>query len=408
MRKSLILIFFAFCLVSLGFRFYIYDKANLKPENGSKVAFKTRVLSEVKANSRIQSFSLSFKGYRIYVNSPLYPQISYGDMVMAEGTIGYKKLGTREIIVLDSPKIKPDSAQFSLLNPIYSTRQRLIEIFQSYLPPEEASLLLGIVFGVRESFSPQFYEELQKAGVLHVIAASGMNISMLGALLAGFFGVFLKRQMAIVMTCIGIVLFAALAGFEPSIVRASIMGLLAFSAQILGRQSWALLGAAIAGFIMLFVSPSLIKDIGFQLSFTATLGLVYIPPMIQKAIPVKKAPVIKLVGEDIITTISAQISTLPIILANFGTYSIWSVLVNSIVLWTVPLLMIIGGVTAILALLFEPFGNLLYLALPLLWYFKLVVRFFGQFGQLSISIFPWQIQIAYYSFIFAAIVWRKK
>src|SRR3989344_4683152 len=68
MRKSLILIFFAFCLVSLGFRFYIYDKANLKPENGSKVAFKTRVLSEVKANSRIQSFSLSFKGYRIYVN----------------------------------------------------------------------------------------------------------------------------------------------------------------------------------------------------------------------------------------------------------------------------------------------------------------------------------------------------
>src|SRR3989338_8310936 len=142
MRKSLILIFFAFCLVSLGFRFYIYDKANLKPENGSKVAFKTRVLSEVKANSRIQSFSLSFKGYRIYVNSPLYPQISYGDMVMAEGTIGYKKLGTREIIVLDSPKIEPDSAQFSLLNPIYSTRQRLIEIFQSYLPPEEASLFL--------------------------------------------------------------------------------------------------------------------------------------------------------------------------------------------------------------------------------------------------------------------------
>jgi len=180
------------------------------------------------------------------------------------------------------------------------------------------------------------------------------------------------------------------------------MGTLAFSAQILGRQSWAFFGLLISGFLMLFISPSLIFDIGFQLSFSATLGLIYISPFIDKIFRIRKAPVLRAVSEDFNTTVSAQVATLPIILSNFGSYSILSVLTNVLVLWTVPILMIIGGITSILAFFFQGFGIFLYLALPLLMYFKFIVGLFGKFGgQFEIVSLPWQLSLAYYLFILA-------
>ena len=198
--------------------------------------------------------------------------------------------------------------------------------------------------------------------------------------------------------------YAVLAGLEPSIIRASIMGILVFSAQILGRQTLAINGLFLAGYTMLLVDPTLISDIGFQLSFVATLGLVLI-------LKIKAIGKIWVIGEGVNTTIAAQIATLPILLANFGTYSIYSILVNGLLLWTVPILMIIGGIGAILGLILMPLGQLLiYLCYPLLLYFETIVNIFGKIGgAITIESLSWQFILGYYCLLSSVLlILRKK
>jgi competence protein ComEC len=269
--------------------------------------------------------------------------------------------------------------------------------------------MLGIVFGIKEEMNPEFYLDLQKVGLVHVIAASGMNITMLGGFLSLFFALFLKRQLAIIMTVLGIIFYAVLAGLEPSIVRAAIMGILVFLAQLTGRQNSSFLALFFAGFVMLMRSPFLILDIGFQLSFLATLGLIYLRPLFGLISSVKRLEKNVFI-EDLTTTLSAQIMTLPILLVNFGTYSLWSIPANAIVLWTVPFLMIIGGISAVIAFIFEPLGRLiLYLSMPFLLYFTKIVEVFGGFGgQIEIKSLPIILILGYYLAILALIIHFRK
>jgi competence protein ComEC len=255
-----------------------------------------------------------------------------------------------------------------------------------------------------------FYDQLQKVGLLHVIAASGMNITMVGGFLLGMFSLFLKRQLALILTMVGIIFYAFMAGFEASIVRASIMGILVFSAQLTGRQNSSFLALFMAGFLMLFKSPSLIYDIGFQLSFMATLGLIYFRPIFFLNHRVKRVLEKSFMGDDLVTTVSAQVFTLPILLVNFGSYSLISVLVNAIVLWTVPIVMIVGGLSAIAGLIFEPLGYLLsYLSIPFLLYFENVVRIFSKFGSKSdISSLPVLTIVGYYLILLSIVLLLRK
>ena len=118
-----------------------------------------------------------------------------------------------------------------------------------------------------------------------------------------------------------------------------------------------------------------------------------------------------MIGEGVNTTIAAQIATLPILLANFGTYSIYSILVNGLLLWTVPILMIIGGIGAILGLILMPLGQLLiYLCYPLLLYFETIVNIFGKIGgAITIESLSWQFILGYYCLLSSVLlILRKK
>jgi len=279
--------------------------------------------------------------------------------------------------------------------------QKLTSLFSETLPSPSSSLLLGIIFGIKEQMPKDFSDNLKASGVFHVIAASGMNVALVGGFISTFFTFFFKRQIAIFFSILGIIFYAILAGLEPSIIRASIMGVLVFSAQILGRQTLAVNCLFLAGFGMLLADPSLISDIGFQLSFLSTLGILYVKPILEKK---------PIISSEILTTIAAQIATLPVLLVNFGTYSLFSILVNGLVLWTVPILMMFGGAGAILGLIFMPLGQLLvYLCYPLLLYFEAVVNFFGKIGGIiSIKTFPWQFAAGYYCLLVCVLLIFKK
>lgn len=386
-------------LLSLGIRFIFFYKDQPKLKSGEEISLETTLLSEPKTNARSQMFSITYKNQRITVFAPTYPEIHYGDSLKIIGSLSSKLLNGKENFSLNA-KIEAEKGKNNAILAISSiVRQKLISFYQKNLSPNYSGLMLGIVFGIKEYIPSNFLKDLKTAGVMHIIAASGMNVTLVAGFLSSIFLIFFKRQMALCLSIVGIIIYAVLAGLEPSIIRASIMGILVFTASIFGRQMWASYSLMATGFVMLFYDPSLLYDIGFQLSFMATIGLLYFKPFFNNKFL-----------DGFQTTIIAQAATLPILIANFGTYSFWSVVVNSLVLWTVPLLMVIGGVSVIISFIFEPIASLLlYLSLPLLIFFESVIKFFSSLsGSLKIDNLSWQVIVGYYLLLIAFVLSRQK
>lgn len=392
-------------LILLLLRFLFFYQNQPQLEDGQEIEFETTLLSEPQIVGRMQRITANLESNeRIFITVPQFPEFHYGQTLHISGSLKKRLLMNEKVILTMSfPKVEAvKKGKNPLLALTSFIRQKVISLFEKTLPSNSSGLLLGIVFGIREGMDKAFSNDLRLSGVLHVVAASGMNVTMVGGFLSSLFGSVLRRQMALILSIFGIFFYALLAGLEPSIVRASIMGIFAFSAQILGRQNLALYALLLTGYLMLLFSPPLLFDVGFQLSFLATLGLLSFSPIFQTS-------KFRVIGEDLQTTISAQVAVLPILLSNFGTYSLWSILVNGLVLWTIPILMIIGGVGAMFGLLFEPLGQLiLYLALPFLLFFETIVRASAKWGGVvGIESLPWQIAVGYYFILIAALMLRK-
>lgn len=384
---------FIFLLSALMLRFFFLDRVAIN--DGEEIEFESRLMSQPKTLGNNQSFQLFYKGNRINIKTEADQEIHYGQILHVSGLVENKTLDNKnEFIVMEDPEIEAKNDQFAIL---YNIRQSIISVFEKNLSPNNSALLLGIVFGIKSNFSSNFLEDLKLLGLMHVIAASGMNVTLTAGFLSSIFLVFLKRQTALIFTILGIGVYAFLAGFEPSIVRASIMGIIVFSAQILGRQRLSAYSLFITAYIMILFSPYVLWDIGFQLSFLATAGLIFLRPILYELSFLKSFFKLILVGEDVSTTIAAQIATLPILLANFGIYSIFSVLINALVLWTIPILMILGGLGFIFSLIFDPLGSLVIkLSVPLLFYFQEVVKLFSGFSSsINVSI-SWPFALGYY------------
>ncbi|MCL4353564.1 ComEC/Rec2 family competence protein [Patescibacteria group bacterium] len=423
MREHLKLWIF-FLLIILAIRFIIFFQSTDSFVNGEGISFRQTLFTEPQVFSSYQLINARPSGFSpVKIIAPLEPKFHYGDTIAVSGIIGKKEpknfgsfknkliINKKPDIIMYFPKI--EAVGKSRLAFVYLIRQKIISLFGSVLPADSSALLLGIVFGIKGNMSKEFLDNIRTVGVMHVIAASGMNVSMAGGFLSSFFALFLRRQIALGLTVIAVLFYALLAGLEPSIMRASIMGIMAFSAQILGRQRLAGYSLFMAGWLMLFVSPDLFLDVGFQLSFLATLGLLYIRPFMERGTG-EKLIKSSVVGQEAAATICAQIATLPILLANFGTYSLWSVAANAVLLWTIPILMTLGGLAVVfgslISFLAQPF---LYLAFPLLIYFEHVSRFFASLpGKITAVDFPITFGLGYYLVLLSLILllrsWRRE
>ncbi|MDO8460857.1 MAG: ComEC/Rec2 family competence protein [bacterium] len=411
------LIIFSFLIILLLLRFLVFYNSKPVYHDKEEISFETVLLSDSRTTGKYQTITANLPyGDKIFITVSVFPKYSYGEKIKISGYVRVqtpnvpgtlnKRLinGKYTIATMFFPKIERVE-NISITSGLAVTsfvRQRTSSLFNNVLPSTSSSLLLGIVFGIKEGMPAKLKKDLQISGVYHVVAASGMNVSMVGAFMSVLFATFFKRQIALLFTIISLIFYALLAGLDPPILRASIMGIAAFCAQILGRQTLASYSLFLAGYGMLFISPSLLSDVGFQLSFISTLGLLYIKPIFGK----KEA----FIKSDVTTTISAQIAALPILLATFGTYSLWSVVINALVLWTIPILMIFGGLAAILGLIFAPLGSIfLYLTLPFLLWFEKIVSFSEHLGgNINLTGIPWQIVIGYYLMLLAIVIFIQR
>jgi competence protein ComEC len=251
-------------------------------------------------------------------------------------------------------------------------QKTLVKNFVSFLPSPEGELLSGIVLGSKDTLPNFLFNQLKQTGTLHITVASGMNISLLAGSVFGILAIFFKRKTGLIILLILIWFYAYITGFEPPIIRAAIMVSLVFLAQELGKPTDNLRILAMTGYVMVLLSPKLIYSLSFQLSFASTLGLILIQPIFKKS----KIKVLRL--EGLSSTLACQVATLPIVLANFGEYNLISILVNFLILWTVPIILQLGLGVAFLSLFLKlPAQLLAYLIYPPLKYFVMVVKIFS-------------------------------
>ncbi|MBI5452547.1 ComEC/Rec2 family competence protein [Candidatus Gottesmanbacteria bacterium] len=233
----------------------------------------------------------------------------------------------------------------------------------SLLPEPQASLLNGILFGVKTTMPPYLYNALISTGTLHIIALSGMNISILANLTAQI-TLFLGRKASSIISICLIVLFVLFVGPNPSVVRAAIMGCLSLSAVYFGRQDWGVLSLFLAAGIMLLIDFSLIKNLSFQLSFLATLGIILANRKAEcQSASWRRNGLINQFKywfkENLKLTLSAQLFTLPIILYNFHRLSLVAPIANLAIEWVIQPIMVLGFTVAIAGWLWQPLGLLL-------------------------------------------------
>lgn len=271
-----------------------------------------------------------------------------------------------------------ETRKISLNAILFKTRGQFEKTIGELIPEPQLSLLLGILFGGKRQMPYKFWQDLQKTGTLHIVVASGQNVTMVARFLIGLLVWVVNRRKALLIAIVGVILYVFMVGAEAPVVRAGIMAVLAYFAQMLGREQEGTIALFSAAAVMLLISPLLIFDIGFQLSFAATAGILWFYPLFKK----KKFFSLRILGEGLATTLSAQLGVMPLLLTNFGQISFLSPLINGLVLWVVPIIMVLGLVVVFLGLIIKPF------AWVLSWFVWLLLTYFVKVIELASNL-PW-------------------
>lgn len=245
------------------------------------------------------------------------------------------------------------------MNPSFFT-----SVINSYLPEPHSSLLNGIIFGINLKTTKTFYEQLKIVGLLHIVVLSGMNITILAAIVGNITS-FFSKQISIMITILSIILFILFVGPQAPIVRAGIMGILTYVAILTKRKNFVLYSLFLSIIFIAIVFPAWLNTLSFYLSYGATLGIIFFGP---------KSKENKII-QELKTTLSAQVFTAPIIFVYFKQISLIALLANILVAPVIPPLMIFGFLTAILGKIYYILGLIpAYICYGLLTYIIFIVE----------------------------------
>lgn len=336
------------------------------------------------------------EGLNVLLRLPNFPRIGIGDHLQICGTINepenfddfdYKKFLMNKKVygVVDVKSFEIlDRRTTSLRSILYDFKQKLVKRLEKAMVEPQISLSVGILFGEERCLNEEFDTLLRNSGTTHIVAASGYNVTILILAVERVFK-FLKGRRRTILSLIIIWLFCLLSGISASIVRATIMGSLVLIGRLLGRYQSIHRSFVIGIWLFVFFSPVIIFDVGFQLSILATAGLVYLSPSIESWFESRDKKISESFKEYTLTTMSCTLSTLPISIITFGTFSGIGILANTLILPVLESTMLWG----ILGLLFSYISNILskiflLISFIQLKYFEIVVT---KLGRLEFLVF---------------------
>lgn len=238
-----------------------------------------------------------------------------------------------------------DGRGSGLKSKLLALKNNLIAQADQVMPQPAGALLSGILYGEKSALGGSLQDDFRDTGIIHIVVLSGYNVTIVAFALLQVFSL-VSVSLGMMLGGLGIIAFAILTGAGATIVRASLMALLVVVAKVLGRRYDITRALVLAGFLMVLHNPLiLVFDISFQLSFLATLGLIYVAPICERWF--KWLPEFLMIRTNAVATISTQIFVLPLLLYYMGQLSIVSPLVNILVLPVIPLAMLTGFLTAL-------------------------------------------------------------
>ncbi len=245
------------------------------------------------------------------------------------------------------------------------------------LPSPESALGLGFLLGQREQLPSDLQDALRTAGLMHIVVASGYNLTILVRLARRLF-IRISRFSALAVAGGMVLGFLAITGLSPSMSRAALVTGLSLLAWYYGRRFHPIVLLTLAAAITTLIHPSYAwGDIGWQLSFAAFAGVMLLAPLIQAYFFGTKKPgvVRQIIGE----TIAAQLTTMPIIILTFGQISTVAILTNILVVPLIPLAMLLTFMIGIANVGLPWFASLL--AIPTVWLLGYMIHVAIGFAQ---------------------------
>jgi len=310
------------------------------------------------------------------IRMPRYPTYHYGDVLKVSGELetppqfedfDYKSYLSRQgiysVIYYPGVEVLDRGQGFKPLQLIYSLRERLSASLARALPEPQGSLAQAILLGLRGNIPDSLYAAFSRTGTAHLLAISGLHISIIIAMLLSFGILVFGRQHSIYiwLTLVLMWLYAMLAGMHPPIIRAAIMGSLFLMAEYLGRQRSAIIALAFAAAVMVGIQPYVLWSVSFQLSFLAMAGLVLLYPYFQEwgrkgvaslfGTRERIAAAGSMITDGFAATLAAIMAVGPLIAYNFGVVSLVALPATFFSLPALPFIIVTAGLVAFLGLL---------------------------------------------------------
>jgi competence protein ComEC len=354
---------------------------------------------------------------RTFPNEPY----TYGQRVRVRGRLltppededfSYREYLARQDIHAYMPRTEitrlPGSGGSPLVRAIYGFKDRALGRIYLIFPDPEASLLAGILLGVDTGLPADLQQAFKDTGTAHIIAISGFNITIIAGFFLLLFGRALGQTRGSIVAVLGITLYTFLVGADAAVVRAAIMGTLALLARQFGRRNDGLYALLLSAAVMAAFKPHILWDVGFQLSFFATLGLVlYAQPLQSRAVdlitrftsPGRARKIAAPLSEYLLFTVAAQLTTLPIMAYHFKRLSLVSLIANPFILPAQPAVMVLGGIAVLLSLVWTPLGAVAaFVAWPFVAYTIRSVELFAQIphGVIALGNFSLWLVLLFY------------
>ena len=421
--------FLGFILGFLRMQIAVPDASYLSQKVGTKVSL-TGIVEDYSQKDSAQQFVVDVGGIGVLVKSGVYPVVAYGDSVRVEGSLKlpenfmtsqgtefdyvsylYKddilfRIGNAKVFV-----VSHGHGNFIVAS-LNKMKDFIIDSFHKVLSPGEADLLAGLNLGEKSGVSNDFRNDLITTGTIHIIALSGYNVTIVATFLRRILSSLPSMSLRFINIsgAFGVVFFVLLTGAQSSAVRAGIMALVALYGESSGHRYNAFRALVLSGLVMILYDPKyLVYDISFQLSFLATIGIIFITPIFQRMfvrLPEKFLWIFP-IRELASATLGAQVGVLPFILYKTGNLSLISLPANIFVLPAIPFAMGFGALAGFMGIfsvwLARPFAFVTHL---LLFYITHLIQFFAKIPLASVVLknFPLWLCLVFYFFILIKIL----
>jgi competence protein ComEC len=404
LKVCLLFLVFGLGLLRVEVADFKFGHSALEDSLGTKVSLEGTVAKEPDIRERSVQLYVDTGEDKLLVTADRLTDVSYGDMIRFSGqlerpesfvtdlgrTFDYPKYlqvkGVEYRVSFAEVEVIDEGGGNFFIGYLLKLKSVFIDSIERIINEPEVGLGKGLLLGVKSSLGEETEDNFRRTGIIHIVVLSGYNVMLVVAFILFCFSFFLSLRWRLVAGVIAIIAFALIVGLSATVVRASIMASLVLFAEAFGRQYDVLRALIFAGLIMVIINPYLLLfDIGFQLSFMATLGLILLVPKFETNF-VKQQNLFK-AKDFILATVATQIAVLPLLLYHIGEISLIAVIVNLLVLPMVPVAMLLTFLAGVIGFISVTLGSLVgFLASISLEYILYIANVFGSLPFASVGV----------------------